>query len=90
MLVKAGPPVDQTIKTLSVYLEKGNCMIDGGNEWYVNTKRSEKPMVELGLLYLGMGVSGGEEGARHRPSLMPGGPLTLASTLKISIGINCS
>ncbi|KAF9623561.1 hypothetical protein IFM89_003351 [Coptis chinensis] len=73
MLVKAGAPVDQTINTLSVYLEKGDCIIDGGNEWYENTERREKAMAELGLLYLGMGVSGGEEGARHGPSLMPGG-----------------
>ena len=75
MLVKAGAPVDQTIKTLSVYLEKGDCIIDGGNEWYENTERREKEMTDLGLLYLGMGVSGGEEGARYGPSMMPGGSL---------------
>ncbi|KAF3795543.1 6-phosphogluconate dehydrogenase decarboxylating 1 [Nymphaea thermarum] len=73
VLVKAGAPVDQTIQTLSVHMEKGDCVIDGGNEWYENTERREKAMSELGLLYLGMGVSGGEEGARHGPSLMPGG-----------------
>ncbi|KAK4798667.1 hypothetical protein SAY86_030993 [Trapa natans] len=73
MLVKAGAPVDQTIKTLSTYLEKGDCIIDGGNEWYENTERREKAVTESGLLYLGMGVSGGEEGARNGPSLMPGG-----------------
>ncbi|KAK6154958.1 hypothetical protein DH2020_009206 [Rehmannia glutinosa] len=73
MLVKAGAPVDQTIKTLSAYMEKGDCIIDGGNEWYENTERREKAMAELGLLYLGMGVSGGEEGARNGPSMMPGG-----------------
>ncbi|CAH9128876.1 unnamed protein product [Cuscuta epithymum] len=73
ILVKAGSPVDQTIKTLSAYLEKGDCIIDGGNEWYENTERREKEAAELGLLYLGMGVSGGEEGARQGPSLMPGG-----------------
>ncbi|PPS05220.1 hypothetical protein GOBAR_AA15423 [Gossypium barbadense] len=61
MLVKAGAPVDQTIKTLSAYLEKGDCIIDGGNEWYENTERRQKEMLALGLLYLGMGVSGGEE-----------------------------
>ena len=61
MLVKAGALVDQTIKTLSVYMEKGDCIIDGGNEWYENTERREVAMAELGLLYLGMGVSGGEE-----------------------------
>lgn len=73
MLVKAGAPVDETIKTLSQHMEKGDCIIDGGNEWYENTERREKAMAELGLLYLGMGVSGGEEGARNGPSLMPGG-----------------
>lgn len=73
MLVKAGAPVDDTIKTLSVFLEKGDCIIDGGNEWYENTERREKAMAEKGLLYLGMGVSGGEEGARNGPSMMPGG-----------------
>ncbi|XP_042019554.1 6-phosphogluconate dehydrogenase, decarboxylating 2 [Salvia splendens] len=73
MLVKAGAPVDQTIKALSVYMEKGDCIIDGGNEWYENTERREKQVASLGLLYLGMGVSGGEEGARRGPSLMPGG-----------------
>ncbi|KAK1279742.1 6-phosphogluconate dehydrogenase, decarboxylating 3 [Acorus gramineus] len=73
MLVKAGAPVDQTIETLSQYLEKGDCIVDGGNEWYENTERREKAMAEKGLLYLGMGVSGGEEGAHNGPSLMPGG-----------------
>ncbi|CDY57527.1 BnaA05g33580D [Brassica napus] len=73
MLVKAGSPVDQTIKTLSAYLEKGDCIVDGGNEWYENTERREKAVSENGFLYLGMGVSGGEEGARNGPSLMPGG-----------------
>ncbi|VFQ64550.1 unnamed protein product [Cuscuta campestris] len=73
ILVKAGSPVDQTIKTLSTYLEKGDCIIDGGNEWYENTERRSKEAEELGLLYLGMGVSGGKEGARQGPSLMPGG-----------------
>ncbi|KAL4369600.1 hypothetical protein GQ457_05G018780 [Hibiscus cannabinus] len=71
MLVKVGSPFDQTIKTLSAYMEKGDCIFDGGNEWYENTERREKEMSRLGLLYLGMGVSGGEEGARHGPSLMP-------------------
>ncbi|PHT48057.1 6-phosphogluconate dehydrogenase, decarboxylating 1 [Capsicum baccatum] len=73
ILVKVGLPVDQTIKTLSAFMEKGDCIIDGGNEWYENTERREKEIAELGQLYLGMGVSGGEEGARNGPSLMPGG-----------------
>ena len=75
ILVKAGAPVDQTIELLSKYLEKGDCIIDGGNEWYENTERRAETVKAKGLLYLGMGVSGGEEGARHGPSLMPGGTL---------------
>lgn len=73
ILVKAGAPVDQTIETLSQYLEKGDCIIDGGNEWYENTERRAAEVKKKGLLYLGMGVSGGEEGARNGPALMPGG-----------------
>lgn len=75
ILVKAGAPVDQTISTLSEYMEPGDCIVDGGNEWYENTERRAKQVAEKGLLYLGMGVSGGEEGARNGPSLMPGGTL---------------
>eukprot|EP00246_Nothoceros_aenigmaticus_P006631 TRINITY_DN1965_c0_g2_i1.p1 TRINITY_DN1965_c0_g2~~TRINITY_DN1965_c0_g2_i1.p1 ORF type:complete len:499 (+),score=116.62 TRINITY_DN1965_c0_g2_i1:77-1573(+) len=73
ILVKAGSPVDQTISTLAQFLEPGDCIVDGGNEWYENTERRAKEVAEKGLLYLGMGVSGGEEGARNGPSLMPGG-----------------
>eukprot|EP00249_Psilotum_nudum_P016121 c25667_g1_i1 orf=477-1955(-) len=73
LLVKAGAPVDQTIATLSTHMEPGDCLVDGGNEWYENTERRAKQVAEKGLLYLGMGVSGGEEGARYGPSLMPGG-----------------
>ncbi|XP_062026969.1 6-phosphogluconate dehydrogenase, decarboxylating 3, chloroplastic [Rosa rugosa] len=73
ILVKAGAPVDQTIAALSAYMEPGDAIIDGGNEWYENTERRIQEASAKGLLYLGMGVSGGEEGARHGPSLMPGG-----------------
>ncbi|GLJ28582.1 hypothetical protein SUGI_0563110 [Cryptomeria japonica] len=73
ILVKAGAPVDQTISTLSDFMEPGDCIVDGGNEWYENTERRAQQAAERGLLYLGMGVSGGEEGARNGPSLMPGG-----------------
>ncbi|KAJ7530154.1 hypothetical protein O6H91_15G082100 [Diphasiastrum complanatum] len=75
ILVKAGLPVDQTIDTLARYMEPGDCIVDGGNEWYENTERRLQAVKEKGLLYLGMGVSGGEEGARYGPSLMPGGTL---------------
>ena len=73
ILVKAGAPVDQTIAALSEHMEAGDCIIDGGNEWYENTERRIVEASGRGILYLGMGVSGGEEGARHGPSLMPGG-----------------
>ncbi|PNH04030.1 6-phosphogluconate dehydrogenase, decarboxylating [Tetrabaena socialis] len=73
ILVKAGAPVDQTIAQLSEYMEPGDIIIDGGNEWYENTEKRMKAVAEKGLLYLGMGVSGGEEGARNGPSMMPGG-----------------
>jgi len=74
MLVQAGAPVDATIENLMKHLEPGDCIIDGGNEWYENTERRMKLAKEAGLLYMGMGVSGGEEGARNGPSMMPGGP----------------
>ncbi|CAI9094234.1 OLC1v1029933C1 [Oldenlandia corymbosa var. corymbosa] len=73
ILVKAGAPVDQTIAALSAHMEPGDTIIDGGNEWYENTERRIVEANSKGLLYLGMGVSGGEEGARYGPSLMPGG-----------------
>ncbi|XP_042512294.1 6-phosphogluconate dehydrogenase, decarboxylating 3, chloroplastic [Macadamia integrifolia] len=73
ILVKAGAPVDQTIANLSQFMESGDSIIDGGNEWYENTERRMLEVADRGILYLGMGVSGGEEGARNGPSLMPGG-----------------
>lgn len=73
ILVKAGAPVDHTIAALSEHMEPGDAIIDGGNEWYENTERRISEASTKGLLYLGMGVSGGEDGARNGPSLMPGG-----------------
>ena len=73
ILVKAGSAVDDTIAGLAEHMEKGDTIIDGGNEWYENTERREKALAAKGILYLGMGVSGGEEGARNGPSMMPGG-----------------
>jgi 6-phosphogluconate dehydrogenase len=75
ILIQAGAPVDQTITKLRELLEKGDMIVDGGNEWYLNTERRGKEVATSGLLYMGMGVSGGEEGARNGPSLMPGGPM---------------
>ncbi|KAJ3671880.1 hypothetical protein LUZ60_007959 [Juncus effusus] len=81
MLVKAGPPVDSLIQTLEPFLEPGDAIIDGGNEWYENTERRLNDATSKGLLYLGMGVSGGEDGARNGPSLMPGGDLAAYSNV---------
>jgi 6-phosphogluconate dehydrogenase len=73
MLVKAGKPVDDFIQLLLPRLEKGDIIIDGGNSLYQDTARRVKEVEAKGLLYIGTGVSGGEEGARHGPSIMPGG-----------------
>jgi len=73
MMVKAGKPVDDTIASLTPYLEKGDLLVDGGNEFFTNTVRRGEELAKLGLRFVGMGVSGGEEGARHGPSMMPGG-----------------
>ena len=74
ILVQAGKPVDDTIDILSSYMEPGDLIIDGGNEWFPNTVRRGDELRKKGILFMGMGVSGGEEGARNGPALMPGGP----------------
>jgi 6-phosphogluconate dehydrogenase len=73
MLVKAGAPVDEFIEQLVPHLEAGDIIIDGGNSLFTDTERRVKYVESKGLLYIGTGVSGGEEGARHGPSIMPGG-----------------
>ena len=73
LMVKAGQAVDQTIEELLPHLEKGDIIIDGGNSLYTDTERRTKSLTERGILFVGTGVSGGEEGARHGPSIMPGG-----------------
>src|ERR1700716_586958 len=73
LLVKAGEVVDQTIEHVLPYLEKGDILIDGGNSLYTDTNRRTKELAEKGILFIGTGVSGGEEGARYGPSIMPGG-----------------
>jgi 6-phosphogluconate dehydrogenase len=73
LMVKAGAPVDDTIATLRPHLETGDLLVDGGNEFFANTERRARELEQAGLRFVGMGVSGGEEGARHGPSLMPGG-----------------
>ena len=73
IMVKAGPAVDQVIDEVAPLLEKGDMLIDGGNTHYPDTSRRAKALKAKGLLYVGTGVSGGEEGALKGPSLMPGG-----------------
>ena len=73
LMVKAGKPVDDTIAELLPHLEPGDIVIDGGNSNFEDTIRRSHELAERGLLFVGTGVSGGEEGARHGPSLMPGG-----------------
>ncbi len=73
MMIKAGSPVDQTIDKISPYLEEGDVIIDGGNSWFKDTQERTKRLESKRLHFVGSGVSGGEEGARYGPSLMPGG-----------------
>ncbi|KAL1923371.1 uncharacterized protein VTP21DRAFT_8351 [Calcarisporiella thermophila] len=73
LLVKAGSAVDDFIAQLLPYLEKGDIIIDGGNSHFPDTIRRTKELEAKGFLFVGCGVSGGEEGARYGPSLMPGG-----------------
>ncbi|MEK7600090.1 MAG: decarboxylating NADP(+)-dependent phosphogluconate dehydrogenase [Patescibacteria group bacterium] len=73
LMVKAGEPVDQTIQQLLPHLEAGDIIIDGGNSLFTDTARRVSEIEAKGLLYVGAGVSGGEEGARNGPSIMPGG-----------------
>ncbi len=73
LMVKAGKPVDLTMEAMLPHLEPGDIIIDGGNSNFEDTNRRCKEMAEKGLLFIGAGVSGGEEGARFGPSIMPGG-----------------
>ncbi|KAJ2781032.1 phosphogluconate dehydrogenase (decarboxylating) gnd1 [Coemansia javaensis] len=73
LLVKAGDAVDKFIETLLPHLETGDIVIDGGNSHYPDTQRRYESLTAKGILFVGCGVSGGEEGARYGPSLMPGG-----------------
>ena len=73
LMVKAGQAVDDLIEECLPFLEKGDIIIDGGNSHYPDTERRVKELDQKGILFIGSGVSGGEEGARHGPSIMPGG-----------------
>jgi 6-phosphogluconate dehydrogenase len=98
LLVKAGQPVDDFIETLIPLLEAGDIIIDGGNSNYNDTIRRTATVESHGLLYIGTGVSGGEEGARRGPSIMPGGspdawphvqPIFQAVSAKVEDGSPC-
>ncbi len=98
LMVKAGKPVDEFIELLLPLLEPGDILIDGGNSLFEDTARRVKRVESLGLLYVGTGVSGGEEGARHGPSIMPGGspaawphvkPIFQAIAAKVDGGSPC-
>ncbi|MFB6465903.1 NADP-dependent phosphogluconate dehydrogenase [Cytobacillus sp. Hz8] len=73
LMVKAGAPTDATIEQLKPYLEKGDILIDGGNTYFQDTRRRNQELSEMGIHFIGTGVSGGEEGALRGPSIMPGG-----------------
>jgi 6-phosphogluconate dehydrogenase len=73
MMIPAGAPVDQMIERFRPLLERGDILIDGGNSYFEDTRRREAALRQAGLEFVGCGVSGGEEGARFGPSLMPGG-----------------
>ncbi len=98
LMVRAGQPVDSVIEQLLPLLEKGDIIIDGGNSHFPDTIRRTKYVEEKGLLYVGTGVSGGEEGALHGPSLMPGGskaawdhvkPIFTSIAAKVEDGTPC-
>ena len=98
MLVKAGNPVDQFIDMIIPHLEEGDIIIDGGNSHFPDTIRRTKYVESKGLLYIGTGVSGGEEGALLGPSIMPGGssqawpavkPIFQAIAAKVADGSPC-
>jgi 6-phosphogluconate dehydrogenase len=82
MLVPAGQPVDDVIASLLPLLEVGDVVIDGGNSHYTDTLRRVEYLKETGINFMGMGVSGGEQGARTGPSMMPGGNLEAYAHIK--------
>lgn len=82
MLVPAGKIVDAVIEELTPLLEKGDILIDGGNSHFTDTNRRVEELEAIGLHFFGMGVSGGEEGARRGPSMMPGGDKDAYAVMK--------
>ena len=98
VMVPAGAAVDSAIAHLKPHLEPGDILIDGGNSWFLDTERRSKALAADGFHFVGMGVSGGEEGALWGPSMMPGGqreayealaPILLAMAAKAEDGGPC-
>ncbi len=98
LMVKAGKPVDDFIELVAPLLQPGDIIIDGGNSYFADTIRRTKELEDRGLLFIGTGVSGGEEGARRGPSIMPGGspaawphvkPIFQAIAAKVADGSPC-
>ena len=98
LMVKAGDTVDQMIDHVLPYLEPGDIIIDGGNSLFTDSNRRTKYLADKGILFIGTGVSGGEEGARRGPSIMPGGnpaawphvkPIFQAIAAKVEDGTPC-
>jgi 6-phosphogluconate dehydrogenase len=98
LMVKAGDTVDQMIEQVLPYLEAGDIVIDGGNSLFTDSNRRTKYLADKGILFIGTGVSGGEEGARRGPSIMPGGnpaawphvkPIFQAIAAKVEDGTPC-
>ncbi len=73
LMIKAGRPVDDQIDALIPLLERGDIVIDGGNSLFTDTERRTEHLADFGICFIGMGISGGEDGARYGPSIMPGG-----------------
>jgi 6-phosphogluconate dehydrogenase len=74
LMIPAGKPVQQTIEALEPHLDEGDILLDGGNSHFADTEHRGRRLAERGVRFFGVGVSGGSEGARHGPSMMPGGP----------------
>ncbi len=98
LMVKAGKPVDEFIELILPHLQPGDILIDGGNSYFPDTNRRTKYLASKGILYIGTGVSGGEEGALRGPSIMPGGnekawehvkPIFQAIAAKVPDGTPC-
>lgn len=82
MMIPAGKPMDKAIISIKPYLEKGDILMDGGNSFFKDTDRRIKSLKEEGIIFVGMGISGGEKGAFLGPSLMPGGDVTAWEQIK--------